>query len=62
MAGSSGGRGKSAGSLGILGVNFLFRSEVPGLGRKFRGIEVPGKSGSSRGRGISFGMNPKFQI
>ena len=43
MAKSSGGRGKSAGSLGIFGVNFLLSPEVPGLGRKFRGSpEVPG--------------------
>ena len=42
-SGSFGGRGKTAGSLGIFGVNFLLSPEVPGLGRKFRGSpEVPG--------------------
>ena len=43
MARSFEGRGKTAGSLGIFGVNFLLSPEVPGLGRKFRGSpEVPG--------------------
>ena len=28
--------------MGIFGVNFLFSPEVPGLGRKFWGTEVPG--------------------
>ena len=37
--------------------NFLVRPEVPGLGP-----EVPGVAGSSGGRGISSGTNPKFQI
>ena len=61
-SGSFGGRGKTAGSLGIFGVNFLLSPEVPGLGRKFRGTEVPRESGSSGGRRISSGTNPKFQI
>ena len=61
-SGSSRGRGKSLGEARGFWVNSLFSPEVPGLGRKFRGTEVPGESGSSGGRGISSGTNPKFQI
>ena len=42
-SGSSGGRGKSAGSLGIFGVNFLVSPKVPGV------VEfIPGRTLNSR--------------
>ena len=56
VAGSSGGHGKTAGSLGIFGVNFLLSPKVPGMGRKFRGSpEVPGVMEFLPGRTLNSG-------